>query len=350
MKKFFVLVLMLSLNFSLIKARAAQKPPPETTAEEVEDEDDDVESSVVPQTSPITPQKSAPETEAMDTRPNEPPYTNTDEMDLKPEYAESPVVPVEPTERVERRSSLREAAVQNEGKKIAHPNASKGLYLIDRTTGKYYYKTDVLTKKESTMSIRLGSVQPPTITTQVDANRSVGFSDIYTEGDPTFLLYDYEWLPFESMKQVGVQLGTGLMIAQGTGKLLTDPLQTPLKEAREQYTFIAVPLNLGLVYRFEFARRQWLAPYVAGGGTYFLLAETRDDGRESKFLGTPAGYGAGGVLFNLSAFDEQTAFIFDREYGIRNLWLAAEFRIFQSFSEELDMSSNLINVGVTVDY
>ncbi|MEK6772499.1 MAG: hypothetical protein AABY64_01045 [Bdellovibrionota bacterium] len=263
------------------------------------------------------------EEESLDQKPNEPPYTNMDEMDL----------------------AAPQARPAPEGKQIAHPNAAKGLYLIDRGTGEYFYKVDVKTKKEKTMSLRIGSYEAPSITATTPTG-TIGFQDIYKESAPAFFLYDYEWAPFERFRQLGIQVGTGLLFTQGNGILLS----STILEAKEKYTFIAIPLNLGLIFRFEFMSRQWVVPYASGGGTYFGLVETRDDGKDNKVIGSPAAYAAGGLLLNLSAFDKRTAFVFDREYGINNLWLAAEFRVFQSFSEDLDMSSNVINMGVTVDY
>ncbi len=282
------------------------------------------------------------QSENLDQKPNEPPYTTSDEEDLS--LGSSDPVP-------QTAAPSTPPAPQKEPNKIPHPNAKKGLYLIDRTTGNYYYKTEAKTKKEKTMSIRIGSYEAPVITATT-AVGDISFSDIYKESAPTFLLFDYEIIPFESFKQLGLQMGTGFFMTQGSGILQVAPTPpaTGLVEAKEQYTFIAIPLNLGLIYRFEYMPRQWFVPYISGGGTYFGLVETRDDGKETKVIGSPAAYGAGGLLLNLTAFDKQTAFIFDREYGISNLWLAAEFRLYQSFSDDLDMSSNVINIGVTVDY
>lgn len=262
--------------------------------------------------------------EVKDTRPNEPPYTNVEESDLS-----------EP--------SLKQTKEEN---KISHPNAAKGLYLIDRNTGKYYYKVDPVTKKESTMSLRIGTYEPPQITATSSAG-DIGFADVYGEDSPVFFMYDYEWAPFKKLPNLNVQLGVGFFIVQGNGILesSTGPL-----EAKERYTMFAIPLNLGLSLRFQFSPKQWFVPYVAGGGTYFALIETRDDGKDTAAIGSPAAYGAGGFLINLGAFDKQAAFIFDREYGINNFWLTGEFRTYQSFSDDVDMSSNVINFGVTVDY
>lgn len=222
---------------------------------------------------------------------------------------------------------------------------SKGLYKIDQTTGNYYFKTETQTKNNHTGSFRIGNYETPAISVTVD-NTDYFFSDFYTDGNIPFFMYDYEWKFFENFKQLSVQTGVGLFIAQGTGLLLT----TPVQEAKEEYTFFAIPLNLGLTLRLQFSDNQLFVPYASGGLSYYVLFERRDDGDENNFAGTPAAYGAGGILLNLSRLDKQTAFIFDREYNIHNLYLALEYRLIQSFSEDVDMSSNVINLGITVDY
>ena len=291
-------------------------------------------------TSEASPKKSE-SVEQKDTRPNEPPYTNVEEADLtKPRVQQTQQDPAAEEIPVPTVSNPKEH-------KIAHPNAAKGLYLIDRTTGKYYYKVDTVTKRESIMSLRVGTYETPQITATTSTGE-IGFADVYGDESPVFLMYDYEWAPFKKMPNLNVQLGVGFFMVQGNGVLETST-EGP-KEAKERYTMIALPLNLGLALRFQFSPKQWLVPYVAGGGTYFGLIETRDDGKDTAAVGSPAAYGAGGFLFNLSAFDKQAAFIFDREYGINNFWLTGEFRVYQSFSDDVDMSSNVINFGVTVDY
>ena len=121
-------------------------------------------------------------------------------------------------------------------------------------------------------------------------------------------------------------------------------------QLRKKYTFLAFPLNLGGIYRLEWMHRQWFAPYVAGGGTYVILGETRDDDKAPKILGSPGVYGAGGVMFNITALSSDTAFTMNSEYGISNMWLTTEFRYIKSLNADLDFTSGVFNVGIAVDY
>ena len=121
------------------------------------------------------------------------------------------------------------------------------------------------------------------------------------------------------------------------------------REPKEDYTFFSIPLSAGIIYRFEYTSRQWVVPYLVGGGVYYGLIEYREDG-DYNIVGSPGAYGGGGLMINITAINRDLAFTMDREYGFSNLWLTAEFRVNQSFSEELDVSSDQISIGVGADY
>ncbi len=283
-----------------------------------------------------------------DTPVNEPPFEKSEEQKQFEESSEPEKLAEAPLPAKPMASPL---VVREGSKKIQHPNASKGLYLIDRTTGTYYYKTKVESQQDTSISMRFGQYDTPDISSTINGTK-IKFTDVYPS-ELVMLMVDYEWQPFKSFGKLGVQLGTGILVAQGNGFLTTRTPPTGCTvpcPAKEEYTFLAIPLNAGLVYRFEYVERQWLAPFIAAGGTYYGLAEIRDDGQDNRFVGSPGAYGAGGAMLNISALDKETGFIFDREYGISNLWLTLEFRAVQSISDSLDMSSNTLSAGVTVDF
>lgn len=313
-----------------------------------------------------------------ETPPNEPPYTNAEEefevptertqelqaddensrgiddllesqtrseepavVEERPAYSEpEPAAPVVRQEYDDEPSVIQRG--ERGSRRIRHPLAKEGLTLIDRD-GSYHFQPKRSKTFDQTSVLRVGAIQPPPGIQSAD-----GFTDyqtMYGSGNPVTLLYDYEWQPIQAFGRLGVQIGFGLFTAQGNGRFLSDGLP-----AREKYAFYALPITLGVVYRFQFTDRPWIAPYVSGGLMYFALAEMRDDGKSPNLVGTPTGYGGGGLMINLSEIDRETGFLLDSEYGIHGMWLTAEWRQIQASNEDLNFSGSIISFGVSVDY
>lgn len=224
-------------------------------------------------------------------------------------------------------------------KLIHHPDAKKGLIRIEQD-GTYIYKVKT-TPKDKSGVVRFGLMDPPNIDS---ADGYTNFKSMYGDSSVPVLMFDYEWQPFSGFGKLGVQGGGGLGMAHGNGHFLKDGTQ-----AQEKYTFVILPLNIGVIYRLEYFKRQWIAPYISGGVSYIALAEMRDDGKNT-FSGTPAGYGAGGLMFNITALDRSMAFNLDSEYGVGNLWLVAEYRLQKSFDDKLDFNGGLLSLGISADF
>jgi len=224
---------------------------------------------------------------------------------------------------------------------IRHPQAAKGLLVIEKD-GTYIYRTKEDLSFDQTGIFRFGMMDAPKITS---ADGQTSFSDMYSPSVP-MIGFDYEWQPLNGFGRWGIQAGFGIITASGPGRFVSDPS----KEAKEQYTFIAIPLSLGGVYRMEVMNRQWFAPYIAAGVNYFPVIETRDDDKSPGMVGTPGVYGSGGMMINLTALDRDTAFNLRSEYGIANLWVTLDYRYIKTFSEEVDFTSSLIGGGIAVDY
>lgn len=212
-------------------------------------------------------------------------------------------------------------------------------FLIDKE-GAYYYKTNDQTLKTQASSLRVGNIRPPNIES-VDG--TTNYSSMYGTSVPLIAQYDYEWQPFQEFGKLGVQFGVGYFSAKGNGHFEDGTA------AREVYTFHALPLSVGAIYRFQYTHRPYIAPFIAGGGTYYALVEVRDDNKY-KAVGTTALYGAGGLLLNITAIDRDTAFTFDTEYGISNLWISLEARQIQSTSNALNFTGLMFSLGLTADY
>lgn len=226
-----------------------------------------------------------------------------------------------------------------EVKKIQHPLAEKGLTKIE-ADGTYVYKVDLL-EKTQTGILRIGSMDAPEITSK---DGSTTFADMYGSGSHPILMYDYEWQPLNKWGKLGLQFGSGIFSATGSGHFASGA------ESIEKYTFYVIPINYGVVYRLEFLQKQWLAPYVSGGGTYNLVAEIRDDNEKSNYLGVAGAYVATGAMIDITAFDRDTALTMNKEYDLGKLWLTLEYRRSQTFRNDVELSSNLVTVGFGADY
>ncbi|MEQ1724041.1 MAG: hypothetical protein ABL930_12765, partial [Pseudobdellovibrio sp.] len=136
------------------------------------------------------------------------------------------------------------------------------------------------------------------------------------------------------------------MFVSGNGRLVA----TPNPPSTETFTFVTLPLTLGAVYRFEYKDKQLFAPYVSGGGTYVVLAEKREDKAAPHVAGGFGFYGAGGLLINLGAFDRNTSYQLDSEYGIGNMWVSVEFKVVEVNSESFSFSNKYLNAGLSFDF
>lgn len=275
--------------------------------------------------------------------PLEAPYISPEEESKNAElvpYASDPITVAEPETKPVRQKSPGPTRKKSRYERIeSHPMAAKGLIRINKD-GSYIYKTPTGEKSRS-FSFRVGQQEAPRI---VAADNVTDFQDIY--GDTTVIAFgfEYEYQATTRFGKWGLVLGSGLFTANGRGRFLNGDV------ARESYTFLGVPLTAGGIYRFEFSDRQWLAPFATVGGAYYGLAEIRDDGKAPNVTGTPAVYGGGGILFSITNWDRETAFTLWNEYGIANMWLNLDYRLTQSLSEDVDVSSNSLNLGLTFDF
>ena len=245
------------------------------------------------------------------------------------------------------------ADVQSGEKIISHEGAKEGLVRITRD-GTYIYDKVRPLKSESS-KLTFGVANQPDISldvtikdTALNTEKTVryNFADLYGSSSGLTIGYDYENYPWiNSMGKLGYQLGGSVLFATGHGVLVADG-----SPSKESFTFLTIPLNAGAVYRFEYKDKQFLAPYVSGGGTFLALLEKRDDEAWPKKAGGVGFYGAGGVLFNVSTFDPDASFQLESEYGVSNLWLALEFRVTEVDSDAFTFSNQYVNAGLSFDF
>lgn len=226
---------------------------------------------------------------------------------------------------------------------------SDGLSRID-TEGNYIYDEKHELRNQA-FQFHIGTVDNPDVSVEITQHNTnnvtvVTFDEMYEGASQLAIGMDYEYFLTRDMGKLGLQGGLSFQYAEGKGRLASDPT----KESIETFSFITMPLFLGLVYRFEYRDRQYVAPYVAGGGAYTVLAEKRDDRSEVKGVGAAGFYGAGGALINLTAFDREMAAEFRSEYDISNLWINLEFRTVQVTSDAFNYQNSFIQGGMTLDF
>ena len=229
---------------------------------------------------------------------------------------------------------------------VQHPFAPKGLIRVTKDLT-YVYKTEEIEQTRA-MTFKAGVFDPSRLSNPDEAGLpGANFSDNYAATSPALML-DYEWQKWRgALGKIGLRAGGGLFLVQGHGHFVggVNAGLTP----KEIFTFVTVPLNVGLVYRMNFGRRPMFVPYVEGGGTIFTFGELRDDNKAPKLGAAFGAYAAAGVGFNLTYFDAMSRIQLDREYGISAIFLTAEFRELIAFSR-YDFTSPLINGGFCMEF
>lgn len=249
------------------------------------------------------------------------------------------------------------AEVESDTRQVAHPGASDGLVRI-RKDGSYIYDIKYEMKNQSN-HLSVGKSNHPDVSVTIETTNSLGnangetklnFDDFYGDSSNLLISYDFEKYPWIDKGMLGYQLGFAFMYADGYGRLKTTAAGGSPAVSVEKFSFLTLPLNFGLVYRLQYKAQQKIAPYVAGGGTYVILAEKRADKSRIYYTNGLGFYGAGGLLLNLSAFSIERAFELNSEYGIGNLWFTLEFRLTEVSTQAFALSNRSINAGISFDY
>lgn len=223
---------------------------------------------------------------------------------------------------------------------------SDGLVRIDKD-GAYIY-ADARTKKNQSGHLRLGQATQPDLSIDINGV-TYHFEDFYGERTGLTIGYDYEYFFTNTAGKLGVQVGAAVQYASGHGRLVQNPPSESIPSV-ETFTFLTVPMFIGGVYRFEYSNRQWLAPYVAGGGAIVGLAEKREDIKTPNATAGFGFYGTAGALINVSILDRETSLTLDSEYGIGNLWINLEFKYINVSAETFLYDNGYVQGGVSFDF
>lgn len=218
-------------------------------------------------------------------------------------------------------------------------NYANGLESVT-SDGSYLYAIEE-SELEGSASIRVASMPPLPLVNKL----GITYEDVYGNVPVTMALIDYDWLSFKSLGHWVLSVGTGFGTVDGPGRFIDN-----FEEAQEVYSLYVLLNHITFTYRFQYSKKPWFVPYVSLGAVPAILFERRDDDKRNKIAFSPSVHGSGGVRFNIGKLDTYGSGQLDAEYGINNMWLDVEFRRLQSFSEEIDISSNLINLGLGFDF
>lgn len=215
-----------------------------------------------------------------------------------------------------------------------------------RRDGFYQYKVDS-SEQTGAASLRIAQFTTFHITNSKDS--SVQFKNVYSSSNLYGVLGDYAWTLTDRLGRIDLKLTSGIVAAQGKGQFIDGASRRADDLPEEKLTFLLLPNQLTLAYRFQYAGGQWIVPYIEGGGGYFTFAEFRDDNTGPKFGAAFVGVGAAGVQFLMDWLEPRAIRELDNEYGINHIWLSGEFRKFVG-SGNLDFSSDVISAGVSLDF
>jgi hypothetical protein len=217
-------------------------------------------------------------------------------------------------------------------------NFKRGLLYVT-SDGSYVYGAEE-SEQDGSTSIRMAMMMPLPLVNDID----LSFEDIYGSNQLPLLMIDYDWLEFRRLGHWVLSVGTAIAQASGPGHFIDDK-----SVANERYTFYIMLNHISFVYRFQYVPHPWVVPYLSVGGVPGLLVERRDDNKRNKSKFVPAVQASAGLRMNIVRLDSYGSASLDIEYGINNMWLDAEFRRIQS-SGDVDISSNLINLGLGFDF
>jgi hypothetical protein len=212
-------------------------------------------------------------------------------------------------------------------------------------SGEYRYKVPA-TKATRSASFRFGVVTAPAIRNH---DNGLTFKDIYGSAPFPVLLVDYEFYRmFQNAGRLGLKFGSGLMAANGPGHFRK--IDRIAEKPDESFLFVNFPNTLTANYRFQFAEKQVVVPFIEGGAGYYTFAEVRDDGARPKLGGALVGLGGGGLYFLMDWLDPQAIRQLDSEYGISHLWLTTEVRATIGLNTDLDFTNQSVNAGFMMEF
>ncbi len=141
-----------------------------------------------------------------------------------------------------------------------------------------------------------------------------------TPGNSQGLHLGVDWItpfPWGSLS-----LGLGV-----TGSISANVLVGKNPNGSERFTSLtAIPVDVSLSYRFEYAENQILVPFARIGMSATFVGQTSKTGagRSATYVGAGLDWGVG-MEFSLHALDRISQNLFDSDFGVNHTFLTIEY-------------------------
>jgi hypothetical protein len=114
------------------------------------------------------------------------------------------------------------------------------------------------------------------------------------------------------------------------------------------------PVEVGLLYRFNFVYDQPVVPYLGVAGVYSYFLEERLDSSWKKRGGVWGVAGNGGFMILLDKAEKRAAGLMERDSGINSTYLIYNFKysLLNDFDETsgLDLTNQQHTIGVLLEF
>lgn len=183
------------------------------------------------------------------------------------------------------------------------------------------------------------------------ANQELAYETVYGNSWIPDLAVHYEYRPFSGdfTRKIGLYGSLGTSFTKAQGKLqYYDPNQFPENESKTQFRFIAIPLNVGLIYRMNIANI--IFPFVAGGPSTIGFMESRNDNQKSNRGYTFGYWYTAGIALGLDWISSKNSWEQYDATGTKHSYLTIDYTYLESFGGGLvEFTVNGIEVGFTFE-
>jgi hypothetical protein len=182
-------------------------------------------------------------------------------------------------------------------------------------------------------------------------NTLVSYDEVYGDGWIPELSFHYEWRPFTSsfLKKFGLFTSLGASFTKAKGHYAyRGPGDEFPAESDVDFRFIAIPANVGLIYRFSVFDFMW--PYFGGGPSVIGFTETRNDKQPGNH-GYDLGYWfMGGVAFGLDWISPKSSWDQYESTGVKHSYFTIDYSYLESVAGGLiEFTVDGVRLGFTFE-